>query len=104
MPIIRQTSDLAPLADPFCSGTAFAALASIKPALRDWLASETNGSAEKFESIAEKPHAPDALTCRNRKEQHMRGHHEELSTALPALAFLIPLVGALWARVKSGQK
>jgi hypothetical protein len=34
----------------------------------------------------------------------MRGHHEELSTALPALALLIPFVGALWARVKSGQK
>jgi hypothetical protein len=37
-------------------------------------------------------------------EQQMRGHHEELSTALPALALLIPFVGALWARVKSGKK
>jgi hypothetical protein len=34
----------------------------------------------------------------------MRGHHEELTAALPALALLIPFVGALWARVKSSQK
>ena len=37
----------------------------------------------------------------------MRRHHEELAAApsiLPALALLIPFVGALWARIKTGRK
>lgn len=39
-------------------------------------------------------------------EAHMSHHHEELvavPSILPALSLLIPLAGALWARIKSGQ-
>jgi hypothetical protein len=91
---------------PSLHGTAFASRSSIKPALHDWLASATRVAAEKFGSVVEKNHASDALTCQstNRQEQHMRGHHEELSAILPALALLIPFAGALWARVKPGRK
>ena len=39
--------------------------------------------------------------------ERVRRHHEELAAApsiLPALALLIPFVGALWARIKTGRK
>jgi hypothetical protein len=40
-------------------------------------------------------------------QRQIRRHHEELAAApsiLPALSLLIPFVGALWARIKCGQK
>lgn len=38
---------------------------------------------------------------------NMRCHHEEFAAApsiLPALSLLVPLAGALWARIKTGRK
>jgi hypothetical protein len=45
-----------------------------------------------------------ADVCLSGRSTGMRRHHEELASIVPALALLVPLVGALWVRLTTGRK